>query len=341
MQQLIDFTSSGLYCPVADLYIDPWKPVEKAIITHAHSDHARIGNMAYLAHKDSVPLLKNALGRYINIQGLEYNDPITINGVKITLHPAGHIVGSAQVRLEYKGEVWVISGDYKLDNDGLSVPFEPLKCHTFVTESAYGLPVFQWKNHFEVYNEINNWWANNLASGKNTVLLAYNLGKAQRLLHNLDLTIGEVFVHHTIENINQVLRENGIPIPVINVIEPYTNLKEIKNALIIAPPSNLNSLWVSNFAPCEIAIASGWVNLRQNKRRKTIDRGFILSDHADWDQLKSTIKATQAKRVYITNGFSSSLSRWLQSESIEVKELKTEFKSETEEINDGLFNSFF
>lgn len=341
MQKLIDFTSSGLYCPIADLYIDPWKPVEKAIITHAHSDHARIGNRAYLTHKDSVPLLKNALGQFINIQALDYGETINVNGVTISLHPAGHIIGSSQVRLEYKGEVWVVSGDYKLDADGLSVPFEPIQCDTFVTESAYGLPVFKWGNPFEVYNEINEWWAKNLNAEKNSVLLAYNLGKAQRLLHNLDLSIGEVYVHHTIENINQVMRENGINIPLVKVLEPYIDIKQIKNSLILAPPSSLNSPWVYNFNPCEVAITSGWANLRQNRRRKNIDKGFILSDHADWKQLKETIKNTNAQRVYITNGFSSSLSRWLQSESIFVEEIKTEFKSESDEINDGFFNGLY
>jgi putative mRNA 3-end processing factor len=339
MQQLIDFTSSGLYCPIADVYIDPWKPVDRAIITHAHSDHARIGHMEYLTHKDSVPLLKHRLGMYINVQGIEYGKSVSINGVNISLHPAGHIIGSSQVRLEYKGEVWVISGDYKLDNDGISTPFEPVKCDVFVTESTFGLPIFRWRSQQEVFNEINSWWNSNVTEGKTSVLIGYSLGKAQRLLCNLDISIGEIYVHNAIENINQVLRANGTLIPKVKTIDPTINKNNMKNALILAPPSSLNSPWINKFEPSSVAIASGWMTLRGARRRKNIDKGFILSDHADWEQLKTAVKESGAKTVYVTHGYSSSFSRWLNENGIYSKEIETKFQGEMEEINEGVVDT--
>lgn len=339
MQQLIDFTSSGLYCPLADVYIDPWKPVDRAIITHAHADHARIGNMQYLAHKDTVPLLKHRLGMYIDVQALEYNETLNINGVNISLHPAGHIIGSAQVRLEYKGEVWVISGDYKLDNDGISQPFESVKCDVFVTESTFGLPIFKWRTQQEIFNEINNWWADNIAQNKTSILIGYSLGKAQRLLCNLDLNIGEIYAHAAVENINQVIRASGTYIPKVKVIDPSVDKRLLNKALIIAPPSSLNSPWIHKFDPSSIAIASGWMNLRGARRRRSVDRGFILSDHADWSQLKTAVKESGAKMVYVTHGYSSSFSRWLNENGINSKEVETKFQGELEEINEGLIET--
>jgi putative mRNA 3-end processing factor len=338
MQQLVDFTSSGLYCPIADVYIDPWKPVDKAIITHAHSDHARIGNMDYLAHKDTIPLLKHQLGKYLSVQGLSYGESICMNGVKISLHPAGHIIGSAQVRIEYKGEVWVISGDYKLDADGISKPFESVKCDVFVTESTYGLPVFHWRNQMEVFAEINNWWAANAAANKTSILAGYVLGKAQRLICNLDNDIGDVYVHSSIENINQVLRANGTPIPQVNVIDAFTDFSKLTNAIVLAPPSTLNSAWIQKFESASVAIASGWMSLRGTRRRKDIDCGFVLSDHADWDQLKEAVTASGAKKVFVTHGYSSSLSRWMDTQGIDATEIETKFHGEMDEIQEVIIN---
>lgn len=339
MQQLIDFTSSGIYCPLADIYIDPWKPVNKAIITHAHADHARIGNMMYLAHKDTVPLLKHRLGMYIEVQGIEYNETVNINGVNISLHPAGHIIGSSQVRIEYKGEVWVVSGDYKLDNDGLSKPFESIKCDVFVTESTFGLPIFKWRSQQEVFNEINNWWASNTAEGKTSVLIGYSLGKAQRLLCNLDTGIGEIYAHSVIENINQVIRANGTYIPKVKMMDHLMEKKKLNKALILAPPSYLNSPFIDKLERSSIAVASGWMDLRGSRRRRSVDRGFILSDHADWSQLKTAVKESGAKMIYVTHGYSSSFSRWLNENGIESKEVETKFQGELEEINEGIIET--
>jgi len=336
MPQLIDFTSSGLYCPVADVYIDPWKPVDYAIISHAHADHARMGNLKYLAHKDSLPVLKHRLGMYTNVQAVDYGETIYKNGVKISLHPAGHIIGSSQVRLEYKGEVWVVSGDYKLERDYISQPFESVKCDVFITESTFGLPIFNWRNPKEVFQEINNWWAENIEHGRYSILAGHALGKTQRILHNLDTRHGKIFAHGSIESMNEVLRRQGLPLPPIEKLTPEVDLHELHTGLILAPLSSLNSRWITNFTPSSIAVASGWMGLRGAKRRKVIDRGFVLSDHADWNQLKQAVILSGAKKVYVTSGYSSAFSRWMDEKGIENYAVKTMFTGEMNEIAESV-----
>lgn len=336
MKQLVDFTSSGLYCPIADLYIDPWKPVDRAIITHAHADHARIGNRAYLAHKDTVPMLKHNLGNYIDFQALEYGETIYENGVKISLHPAGHIVGSAQVRLEYQGEVWVVSGDFKLTSDNISADFEPLKCDVFVMDSTFGLPLFQWKPQDEVFNEINNWWAQNKADGKQSILIGYTLGKTQRLIYHLDKSIGNIYAHGSIEKMNTILRRQGVAIPEINNMSLPGN-QPTDGSLVLAMPNILHSMSLSNLEPYSIAIASGWMSLRGMRNVKGIDTGFILSDHADWAQLQRAVKETGAQKIYLTSsGYSAAFGRWLRDTGYDVTEVATKFTGETGEIMETL-----
>ena len=193
--QLLEFTDRGIYCPRAGVYLDPWKPVDKAIITHGHSDHAYAGHTHYLCSVEAMPVVRHRLLLPENIQTLRYGETIAINGVNFSLHPAGHIPGSAQIRVEYKGEVWVFSGDYKLQDDGLSTPFEPLRCHVFITESTFGLPVSKWKNQREVFADINAWWRKNREEGKTSVITGYTLGKSQRILRNVDHAIGKIFTH--------------------------------------------------------------------------------------------------------------------------------------------------
>jgi len=154
--QLIEFTSKGLYCSHGDFYIDPWKPVNKAVITHAHSDHAKAGSNSYLCHHFTKPLLQARLGES-DYQSVEWNDPLYVNGVKISLHPAGHIIGSSQIRVEYNNEVWVVSGDYKTENDELSGSFEPVPCNVFITESTFGLPIYNWQPQSVIYEDVRFW----------------------------------------------------------------------------------------------------------------------------------------------------------------------------------------
>ncbi|RYZ54656.1 MAG: ligase-associated DNA damage response exonuclease [Sphingobacteriales bacterium] len=310
---LLSFDDKGIYCKQAGVYIDPWKPVDKAIITHGHSDHARMGMSSYLAVNEAVPVLRFRLGQDINIQGITYGEHININGVDISLHPAGHIWGSAQVRLEYKGEIWVVSGDYKLQNDHISTPFELIKCHHFITESTFGLPVYNFPTVEEVHEDINNWWRQNAAEGKNSVILAYALGKAQRVINKLDESIGGIYTHGAVDNITKLYEQNIGALPKNTRIDANINVKEIKGAMIVAPPSAAGTPWLRKLQPYSLGICSGWMQLRGARRRKGADRGFIMSDHCDWDQLNTAVRGTGAENVYVTHGYKSIYSKWLQS----------------------------
>src|ERR1700761_4987171 len=270
---MLSFDNNGIYCAQAGVYIDPWRPVARAVITHAHSDHARWGMGSYLAHKDSVPVLRFRLGQDINVQGVAYNEEIVMNGGKITLHPAGHVWGSAQVRLEYKGEVWGVSGDYKLQLDGITIPFEPVRCHSFITESTFGLPVYKFPGSDEVYAEINQWWRQNREEGKNSVIVAYALGKAQRVLNCLDSSIGKIYTHGAVDNINRLYEAQvGMLVP-SQRIDMTVDRRQIAGDMVIAPPSALDSPWMRRLQPYKLGICSGWMRLRGARRRRGDGRG--------------------------------------------------------------------
>jgi len=327
---MLTFTDKGIYCAQADLYIDPWRPVPKAVITHAHSDHARYGMKHYLAHRKSIPVMKHRLGADIKTEALEYGEERIIGGVKLSLHPAGHIPGSSQVRLEYKGEVWLVSGDYKLDDDGLSTPFEPVKCHHFITESTFGLPVFRWPDQHEVYRDINAWWKSNAEAGRNSVLFAYALGKTQRILKHLDPSIGEVFTHGAVENTNLVLKDAGIDVPPTTLVEAEMKKDRFEGAFIIAPPSAMGTSWMRRFGDYQTGIASGWMMMRGTRRRRNADRGFVLSDHADWGQLNEAIRLSEAEHIYVTHGYTSVFTKYLQEQGFDAHVVTTEFEGEVD-----------
>lgn len=304
----------------------------RAVITHAHSDHARYGCKHYLAHHDSAAVMRLRLGNDISLQTMAYGETRTINGVKVSLHPAGHIPGSAQVRVEQGGEVWVVSGDYKIQPDGVCEPFEPVKCHTFITESTFGLPVYHWQPQSLVFQDINNWWRQNREAGKVSVLCGYSLGKAQRIVKNVDLSIGPVFSHGAIFNVNETLREAGFDLPFLPKVSNEFSKKDFEGALIVAPPSVGGTTWLKRFGPHSLAVCSGWMQVRGNARRRNVDRGFVLSDHADWEGLLSAVKATEAEKVYVTHGFTSIFSRYLNEIGIPAAEVKTEFGVEEEDV---------
>lgn len=326
---LIELTPSGLYCPPADIFIDPWKPVGKAVITHAHADHSRWGMKHYLAHHHSAEVMKLRLGQDISLETIEYGRSLDISGVKISLHPAGHIPGSAQIRLEYKGKVVVVSGDYKVEDDGLSEPFEAVKCHEFVSECTFGMPIYKWQPQQEIFDNLNSWWKQNSDNGRNTVVFAYSLGKAQRIINNLDLSIGEVFAHGAIWNTNQALLANQVRVVDIPKVNAEMPKSRFKGSLIIAPPSAMGSPWMRKFSPYRTAICSGWMNVRGARRRRAADAGFVLSDHADWEGLISAIKSTEAEKVYLTHGSTAVFGRYLgEVEKIQALELETLFEGE-------------
>ncbi len=327
---LLEFTEKGIYCPQGKFYIDPWKPVTHAVITHAHSDHARWGNQHYFCHTHTLPLLKLRLGEN-SYQSAEWNEPVNMNGVKISLHPAGHIIGSSQVRVEYQDEVWVFSGDYKLANDGISGIFEPVRCHTFITESTFGLPIYNWKPQEDVYEEIRNWINHNKEHGESSVLLAYSLGKAQRVLSAIRETADRIFVHGAIWNTHETLLRAGFQLGEVVRLQPDTPKELLKGAVVIAPPSAEGSPWMRRFSPYAVGICSGWMQVRGNSRRRNADAGFVLSDHADWNGLLTAIKGTGAEKVFVTHGFQSVLSRYLNDIGIEAAEVKTSYGDGDEE----------
>ena len=328
---LIDFTDKGLYCSQGGFYIDPWKPVDKAIITHAHSDHARWGSNYYLCHHFTKPILQLRLGNN-NYQSVEWNEPIFINGVKVSLHPAGHIIGSSQIRVEYNGEVWVVSGDYKIEDDGISGAFEAVKCNSFITESTFGLPIYKWKKQPEIFTDIKNWILQNNAEQKTSVLIAYSLGKAQRILQPLAETGLPIFAHGAIYNVQETLLQNGWKLPPIKRVDVDTAKELFKGNIVIAPPSADGTPWMKKFYPYSVGVCSGWMQVRGNARRKNVDAGFALSDHADWDGLLHAVKATGAEKVYATHGFQAAFSRYLNEHGIEATEVKTEYGVEEEEV---------
>jgi len=309
--KLIEPTDRGLYCSPGDFYLDPWRPVERAVVTHAHSDHARWGCGSYLASTEGREVLRCRVGKDSKIESLDYGVSTNINGVTLSLHPAGHILGSSQIRLEYKGEVWVFSGDYKTTPDGTCTPFEPVRCHTFITESTFGMPIYRWRPQSEVMEAINSWWRQNQERNRVSVILAYSLGKAQRIIAGVDPSIGPIFVHGAVHNFIPIYRDSGINLP-------YLEKALLENApaakgrgLIIAPPSAAGTPWLKKFGPASLGFASGWMAIRGARRRQSLDRGFILSDHADWPGLMQAIEATGASTIAVTHGYIDTLVRYL------------------------------
>ena len=323
---LISLTARGLHCKQGDFYIDPWKPVSRAVVTHAHADHTYRGSQKYLVPKAGEWVSRIRIGEDATIETLSYRETIDINGVKVSFHPAGHILGSAQVRVEYKGEIWVISGDYKLTPDATCEPFEPVKCHHFVTEATFGLPVYRWQESEAVFGEISDWWRRNRENGKASVIFAYSLGKAQRILNGIDRSIGPIFTHGAVERLTQAYRESGVDLPKTTYAGAVENKKEFDGSLIVAPPSAQQAVgWLRRFGKHSTGFASGWMAVRGARRQRAVDRGFVLSDHADWPELMTAIAGAEAETVYVTHGFSPEVVRWLNENGQHAVELKTKF----------------
>lgn len=328
---LLQFTPKGIYCEQADVYLDPWRPVDKAIISHGHADHSRWGHQKYITHHKNVPIVQHRLGD-VNISGKGWGETFKVNNVKFSLHPAGHIVGSSQIRVEHKGEVWVFTGDYKIEDDGLTTPFELVKCHTFITECTFGLPAFQWRPQQEVFNDINQWWAQNKSEGKTSVLFGYSLGKAQRLLKHLDTSIGKIYTHGAVENMTEVLRPL-VDLPPTHLITKDTKKDELLGNIVVAPPSAHGSTWIRKMVPYVTATASGWMAFRGARRRRAIDKGFVLSDHCDWNGLLQTVEATGAEKIICTHGYTDIFSKYLQELGYDARTEATQYEGELSEVN--------
>lgn len=326
----LQLTSSGLYCSAGNFYVDPWAPVENAVITHAHSDHAHPGSRRYLTSSQGEAILRARMGEEASISSAAYGQSIRMMDAVVSLHPAGHLLGSSQVRIEVNGQVWVVSGDYKVAADPTCTPFEPVPCHGFVSEATFGLPIYRWAPQADIFAELNSWWRQNGDAGKASVLYGYALGKAQRLLAGVDPGIGPIFAHGAVERMTQIYRDSDVRLaPARNAMTAAKN--EIPGALIVAPPWANGSAWVRRFGDFSTALASGWMRVRGHRRRRAVDRGFALSDHADWSGLLSAIHATGAETIWVTHGHTAPLVRYLTERGLDAKGIATQFEGELDE----------
>ncbi len=306
------------------------------VVTHAHSDHARRGSQRYLTATDGVQILKRRLGDDITVDPLDYGQMLEINGVQISLHPAGHLLGSSQVRVEHHGECWVFTGDYKTEPDPTCKPFELIRCHTFITECTFGLPIYCWKNSELIADDINAWWRQNVEHGRTSILLAYSLGKAQRVLAMLNPTIGPILLHGAVAAMTETYRQLGIALPAALPANEETANTHKGNAIVIAPPGAEGGPWIRKFHPESVAVASGWMQVRGTRRRQSVDRGFALSDHVDWPNLQATINATGAEKIIATHGFTGPLVRYLREKGKQAEEFTTKFEGEAQaETSEG------
>jgi putative mRNA 3-end processing factor len=333
MADLVIQSPEGLYCPAGDFHIDPWRPVERAVITHAHGDHARPGSRRYLAARASEAVLRARLGD-IDLQLLDYGEALRIGETTVSLHPAGHVLGSAQVRIDHRGEVWVASGDYKLAPDPTCAPFEALRCHAFITESTFGLPIYRWDPPERTFADMANWWRGNAARQRTSLVYCYAFGKAQRILAGLAdagaLDTGVIACHGAVETLNAAYRASGVALPPTARVDEL-DAQALRRALVLAPPSAAGTPWLKRLGDFSDAFASGWMRLRGARRRRALDRGFVLSDHADWPGLQSAIAATGAHRVIVTHGNVPVMVRWLAERGLDASAFATEYDEDAAE----------
>ncbi len=310
---MIAESAQGLYCAGGAFHLDPAGPVERAVLTHAHGDHARPGSSSYLCTPQTAALIRRRLGD-APIETLAYGERRRIGEVTVSFHPAGHMLGSAQVRVEGAQGVWVLSGDYKREPDPTCAPFEPLRCDVFITEATYALPLFRWDPPAAVARDILAWWEGN--GGKASLLFCYAFGKAQRLLAELRLlTDRPAFAHGAVEAVSEVYRAAGVPLLPTKIIGEE---KKFAGALVLAPLTARGTPWMKRFRSFESGFASGLLRIRGARRRRGFDRGFVISDHADWPSLLSTIRETGAARVLATHGHREALVRYLRESGVDA-----------------------
>ncbi len=316
--EVLTVRNEGLYCKAGDFYIDPKGRVDRAVITHAHSDHARAGHQNYLCSDTCKSLLRIRIGKSGVVESIPFGEKQKIGSALVSFHPAGHILGSAQIRVEVSGEVWVVSGDYKPQPDRTCETFELVPCHGFISECTFGLPVYKWQPEELIYQQINDWWRINQENGQISLLFAYSLGKAQRVLAGLDSSIGSIYSHSAVHSFLETYKDAGIQLPKVGKVEKGG---EYSGGIIVAPPAVEDSSWVKNFRGAKRGFASGWMAIRGPRRRKNVDRGFVLSDHADWKGLVDVISGTGAEIVKVTHGNGDAISRFFTEKGIDVSVL--------------------
>lgn len=350
MNDVLINTSEGLYCPAGDFHIDPWKGVPRAIITHAHSDHARWGSEKYLAAQPGLHLLRQRLlGADIDV--VRYGETLQHGGAKISFHPAGHMLGSAQVRVEVAGRVAVVTGDYKLGPDATCQSWEPVRCDLLVTESTFGLPIYRWPDQQAVFRQINDWWRENVAAGICSMLYGYAIGKSQRLLAGLDESIGPIYTHGAVEKGNEAYRATGVRLPETLPVSAAPLMAEsrkstdsrgssssrrradFRGAMVVAVPSAHGTPWMRRFGTVSTAMASGWMMIRGARRRRSMDRGFILSDHVDWLSLLDAVELCQPEQVWITHGSSHVVAKYLNQQGYDARSIDTRFGDDEDEAD--------
>lgn len=326
MTDLIEVRDQGLYCPAGDFFVDPWRGVERAVITHGHADHARSGSRHYWAAKPGERLLRERIGYGGGLTALDYGRPARIGAATVSLHPAGHVLGSAQVRIEAQGQVWVVSGDYKRDSDPTCAPFEPVRCDVFVTEATFALPVYRWPAPEAVAREILDWWRECQREGQTAMLCCYAFGKAQRILAELARLTGETaYLHGAMTRLVKLYREAGVAMLPTQAVGDQVRHFDWRGRLVLAPPGASGTPWMKRFRPESLGFASGWMRVRGARRQPAYDRGFVLSDHADWPSLLRTVEDTGARRVLATHGNTDALIGWLRGRGIEAAALSPRF----------------
>lgn len=325
---LVTATAQGLYCAAGGFYIDPWGPVEHAVITHAHGDHLRGGSARYYLARSGMSVARHRLPVDASIQPLDYGEAITLGRARVTLHPAGHILGSAQVRVECDDRIWVVSGDYKRDPDPTCDAFEVLPCDVFISEATFALPAYRWPKTDTVARDILHWWQGNRERGVASILFAYALGKAQRVLAELCALTGDsVFLHGAVAGIVESYRHAGIAmLPTLPAT--VSQRRDYAGALVLAPPSAAGSPWMRRFGEHRTGFCSGWMRIRGDRRRRGYDQGFVLSDHADWPSLLRTFRETGARRILLTHGYTDAMCRYLQEQGVDAASLRTEYGAE-------------
>ena len=328
---LLELTERGLYCPAGDFFIDPWRPVPRAVVTHAHSDHARWGCQRYLAVSDGLELLRMRLGPEASIDTLAYGESTQWRGVDISLHPAGHMLGASQVRIEVGGQVAVVTGDYKLEADPTCRQWEPVRCHLLVTETTFGLPVYRWPAPQQVAKEINAWWRDNADAGRCSVLYGYAIGKSQRLLSLLDPNIGPIYTHGAVERGVEAYRRSGVALPMTTPVAATGKGQSFAGCMVLAVPSAHGTHWLRRFGDLQTAMASGWMMVRGQRRRRSMDRGFVLSDHVDWPSLLTAVNQCQAEEVWATHGYSRVVARYFNEQGLKSSALATRLRDEHED----------
>lgn len=328
---ILERTDDGLYCEAGDFFVDPWRPVDIAVVTHAHADHARWGCGHYVTSERGASVLRQRVAADASIQGVPYGERLVRHGVSLSFHPAGHLLGSAQVRIEYRGQVWVVSGDYKTVPDPTCLPFEPVPCHTFVTECTFGLPIYRWPSQEQIFQDINEWWRGNVEAGRTSLLLAYALGKAQRALNGLDAGIGPILVHGAVNRFLPVYRDAGIALPDTQYASFGAARQHRGKAMVVAPPSAAGTPWIRKFGTVSAGFASGWMRIRGARRRRAVDRGFILSDHCDWPGLLQAIDATGAENILLTHGQVRAMKRWLTEQGRQADIVETGYRGYADE----------